>query len=355
MHFHPTAEQVAIQDTLKGALADAFPMERLHALADSDADFDMASWDALMALGLGGLALPDSVGGMGLGLVELALAIEALGMGAAPGPFTEHLIAGLAIAASDDAEARTQLEALASGTIVATTAFGDQWLPDKWTARLLDGRLTGEARFVVGATVADLFVVGTSGGGLALARRGESVSVTPVRSTDRSRRLSTVAFENAPAIELLPAGDPAALRIFDAALVLSAADALGGAQRVLDMSVAYAKDREQFGQPIGRFQALKHQLAQMALEVEPSRALVWYSAYAWDARLADSSRIAALAKAHLSDRFVSVARAGVAAHGGIGYTWDYGLAHWFRRSVFNRAWLGSPTVHRARAATLGGW
>ncbi len=330
-------------------------MERLHALADSDADFDKACWNALMALGLGGLALPDDVGGMGLGLVELALAVEALGMGAAPGPFAEHLIAGLAIAAGDDPEARNHLPALASGDLVATTAFGGQWLPEKWTARLSDGRLAGDVRFVAGAAAADLFVVGTAGGGLALVRKGEGVSVSPVRSTDRSRRLSTVGFEDVPAMVLAPAGDPVVLRIFDAALVLNAADALGGAQRVLDMSVAYAKDREQFGQPIGRFQALKHQLAQMALEVEPSRALVWYAAYAWDARLADASRTAALAKAHLSDRFVSVARAGVAAHGGIGYTWEYGLGHWFRRSVFNRAWLGSPAVHRARAAALGGW
>jgi len=355
MRFHLTTEQAAIQDTLKGALADVFPLDRLHALADSEADFDQPSWDALMALGLGGLALPEADGGMGLGLVELALAAEALGMGAAPGAFADHLAAGLAIAASSDPQARRHLPDLATGAIVATTAFGGQWLPESWTAELGDGRLTGEMRFVAGATAADLFVVGTAGGGLALVGRGEGVTLSAVRSTDRSRRLSTVTFSGAPAIALLAAGDAAVGRIFDAALVLCAADSLGGAQRILDMSVGYAKEREQFGQPIGRFQALKHQLAQMALEVEPSRALVWYAAHAWDARLDDSSRTAALAKAHLSDRFVSVARAGVAAHGGIGYTWEYGLAHWFRRSVFNRAWLGSPAMHRARAALLGGW
>ena len=137
--------------------------------------------------------------------------------------------------------------------------------------------------------------------------------------------------------------------------MLVAADALGGAQKVTDMSVAYAKEREQFGQPIGRFQALKHQLAHMALDAEPARALVWYAAYAWDADLPDAPRAAAIAKAHLCDVFVRVARAAVAAHGGIGYTWEYGLNYWFRRAAFDRAWLGSPSEHRARAADLAGW
>ncbi|MEY2925914.1 MAG: hypothetical protein RL367_391, partial [Pseudomonadota bacterium] len=128
-----------------------------------------------------------------------------------------------------------------------------------------------------------------------------------------------------------------------------------GAQKCTDMAVAYAKDRQQFGQPIGQFQGLKHQLAQMALEVEPARAQVWYAAYAHDANLPDAERAAAMAKAHVCDVTVRTTRAAVAAHGGIGYTWDYGLNHWFRRAAFNRAWLGSPAMHRARAADLAGW
>ncbi|WP_302480123.1 acyl-CoA dehydrogenase family protein, partial [Sphingomonas bacterium] len=122
-----------------------------------------------------------------------------------------------------------------------------------------------------------------------------------------------------------------------------------------DMAVAYAKEREQFGQPIGRFQALKHQLATMALEVEPARALVWYAAYAWDVALPDARRVAAIAKAHLADCFTSVTRAAVVAHGGIGYTWEYDLSIWVRRAFFDRAFLGSPAVHRARAAASANW
>ena len=356
MRFHPSEEQLAIQDVLKGTLADAMPAERLRAICDGDADFDPASWDALMALGLGGLALPEAMGGLGLGLVDLAMAIEVLGQGAAVGPVIEHVLAGLALSRAADAALREKwLPGIASGSTVATIALGGQWLPATWDVAVADGKASGSVRFVAGVRAAGVFVVGTTGGGLALIEAGEGVTGVPVRSSDRTRRLSSVTFDGAPATMLFAAGNPEVGRIFDAGLVLLAADALGGAQYCVDLSVAYSKDRQQFGQPIGRFQALKHQLATMALEVEPSRPLVWYAAYAHDAGLADSPRAAAMAKAHLADRFVSVARGAVAAHGGIGYTWEYALNTWFRRSLFDRAYLGSPSVHRARAADLGDW
>ena len=356
MRFHPTEEQLAIQDALRGTLEDSFSSDRLRRLVDSDEDFDKASWDALMPLGLGGLALPEDKGGAGLGLLDLAMAIEVLGHGAAAGPILQHCLAGVAIAMSANEELKAQwLPKLATGETVATLALGGEWLPESWTIEAGGGVLNGKARFVPGANAAHLFLVGTTGGGLALCELEAGISITAHHSSDHSRKSATVVFENARAVTLFEPGDPAVARLFDAGLVLTAADALGGAQHCVEVSVAYAKEREQFGQPIGRFQALKHQLAQMALEVEPARALMWYAAYAWDAKLPDAPRAAAIAKAHIADRFVSVARAAVAAHGGIGYTWEYGLVIWFRRSMFDRAYLGSPTVHRARAADLAGW
>ncbi|MBS0277505.1 MAG: acyl-CoA dehydrogenase, partial [Proteobacteria bacterium] len=121
------------------------------------------------------------------------------------------------------------------------------------------------------------------------------------------------------------------------ALVLLAADAFGGAQRCLSMTVEYVKTRHQFGTPLAQFQAVKHQLADMAVELEPARALVWFAAYALDESLDDASRRASLAKAHLADRFTAIARASVLAHGGIGYTWEYDLQLWFRRAIFDSA------------------
>lgn len=351
MKFHPSEEQLAIQDAVRGTLEDCWGTERLHAFAEGDADFDRTSWDALMALGLGGLLVPEENDGAGLGLVDAAMVCEMLGEAEAPNPVAAQMLAALLVHKSTNDAVKDHLPALVSGEKVATLAWGGEWLPETWDAT----PESGTVRFVQSAGSADLFVLGTSGGGLALVEAGDGVTIEPFQASDRARPLAKVTFSGAKAQTLFEPGDPFVAKAFDAALVLCAADALGGAQHCLDQSVAYAKEREQFGVAIGRFQALKHQLAQMALNVEPARALVWYAGYAHDADLPDASHAAAMAKAHLADRFVSVARDAVAAHGGIGYTWEYGLNYWFRRSVTDRAWLGSPTVHRARAADLAGW
>jgi alkylation response protein AidB-like acyl-CoA dehydrogenase len=335
MHFHLTSEQVAIQDAVRGTLGECWGMERLHAFADGDEDFDLASWDALMALGIGGLALSESDGGAGLSLLDAALVCEVAGEAAAPGPLIGQIVGAIAVANSTNQEARELLGGIARGETVATLA--------------LDSELMQSARS------AQLFIADDGEGGLGLVVAGDGVSIEPVSSTDRSRPVSRVSFGAVKSHQLFAAGDPMVQRIRDAALVLIAADALGGAQHCTDLSVDYAKTREQFGQPIGRFQGLKHQLAHMALDVEPARAQVWYAAYAWDAELPDASRAAAMAKAHLCEVYTRTTRAAIAAHGGIGYTWEYGLNYWFRRSIANRAWLGSPASHRARAAVLAGW
>jgi len=213
----------------------------------------------------------------------------------------------------------------------------------------------GGSTYVPCARAADVFLIVDRDAGIRLVPAGDGVAIETVKAADRTRPVSKVAIAEDAGERLFGPDDAMTARLADAALVLVAADALGGARKVTDMSVAYAREREQFGQPIGRFQGLKHQLAHMALDVEPARALVWYAAYAWDAGLPDAPRAAALAKAHLCDVYVRATRAAVAAHGGIGYTWEYGLHYWFRRAMFDRAWLGSPAEHRARAADLAGW
>ena len=144
-------------------------------------------------------------------------------------------------------------------------------------------------------------------------------------------------------------------RTLDAGCVLLAADAYGGARRCLDMAAQYALQREQFGQVIGAFQAVKHQLANMAAELEPSLALYWYAAHAFDRIRDQSERHAALAKAHLTDVFDRLVRDSTELHGGIGFTWEFDLHLWFRRAVFDRSFLGDAAFHRARAADLAGW
>ncbi|MEY4502149.1 MAG: hypothetical protein RIS52_2039 [Pseudomonadota bacterium] len=332
MRFHLSSEQVAIQDAIRGTLASVWPLERLHKFADSNDDFDQLSWDALMSLGLGSILLPES----GMGLLDAALVCEGAGEAAAAGPLIGQLLSVAAVARSSNEAAKAHLENLCLGKAVATLALG-------------------EGPYVQCARAASFFLAGTRDGALHLVEGGEGVRIEAVKSTDRTRPISQVSFTGATTHILFPAGDPMVEKIHDAALVLIAADALGGAQHCVDQAVAYAKEREQFGQPIGQFQGLKHQLAQMALDVEPARALVWYAAYTHDTNLPDAPRAAAMAKAHLCEVYTRTTRAAIAAHGGIGYTWEYGLNYWFRRSVFNRAWLGSPRSHRARAADMAGW
>ncbi|MCK9541257.1 MAG: acyl-CoA/acyl-ACP dehydrogenase [Novosphingobium sp.] len=332
MRFHLSEEQVAIQDAIRGTLADNWPMERLHKFADSGEDFDPQTWQALAQLGLFGILAPDS----GMGLLDAALVSEMAGEAAAPGPLIGQMIAVAAIAASSSESAKAFLDGLVSGENVATLAI--------------------ESDLVQSARAAGLFLADDGAGGLRLIEAGEGVSIEEQTATDRSRPVSRVTFgAGVKSHALFAPGDPMVARLRDAALVLIAADALGGAQHCTDVSVAYAKERTQFGQPIGRFQGLKHQLAHMALDVEPARALAWYAAYAWDAELPDAPRAAAMAKAHLCEVYTRSTRAAIAAHGGIGYTWEYGLNYWFRRSVYDRAWLGSPAVQRAKAAELAGW
>jgi alkylation response protein AidB-like acyl-CoA dehydrogenase len=344
--FHLSEQQEQIQDSVRRTLESVCGPKRRREILDSNSDFDSATWKGLMEVGLGGLVLPEEFGGSGLDLVDAALAMERLGAHAAPGPFMGHILSGIAIAQSGDEELKKKwLPKLASGELVGAVAFGEGWRPELW-----DGKLAP----ATGVEKADIIVAGVGGPSLVLVERSAAgVTINPIVSSDLTRRVASIGIDNASAPKI--GGSKQAQRLFDAALVLLAADALGGAQTMLDMSVDYAKTREQFGVVIGQFQALKHQLANMALEVEPSRALVWYAAYAWDRELDDASRSAALSKAHLTDRFVSVARAAVQAHGGIGYTWEYDLQLWFKRSLFDRAYLGAPSLHRERAAELAGW
>ena len=335
MQFHLSPEQVAIQDAVRGTMSECWGMDRLHAFADGELDFDSHSWNALMQLGVGGLALPEEDGGAGLGLLEAALVCEVAGEVAAPGPLIGQIVAAIAVAECPEPATRELLEGISNGSRVVTLA--------------LDGELAQCARS------AHLLLADDGSGGLQLIEAGDGVIIEAMPATDRSRPVSKVSFEGGRKYPLFGASDPMARRIRDAALVLIAADSLGGAQHCVDLSVEYAKTREQFGQPIGRFQGLKHQLAEMALDVEPSRAQMWYAAYAWDARLPDATRAAAMAKAHICEVYTRTSRAAIAAHGGIGYTWEYGLNYWFRRSIHNRAWLGSPGQHRARAAELADW
>ncbi len=359
MEFGLTEEHKLLQETVRGFAAKECPAARLRELFESGVGHDGALWRGLAEMGVTGLAIPEQYGGAGLEILDLALVAEILGAAALPGPFLGHALAGLALRLGASPEQRERwLPRLASGEAVGTVAFGEadgSFEPDAWAARVDGARLSGAKAWVPFGAVSDLVVVGTAGGGLALVERGAGgIDVAPVDGLDRTRPLAALRFSQAPC-EVLPDGVAAAGRVRDTGLVLLAADAFGAAEKLLEMTVAYARAREQFGQPIAQFQAVKHQLADLATEVEPMRSLVWYAAHAQDHVPDDAERSAAIAKAHITDRAVEVARAAVQLHGGIGFTWECDVQIWFKRALFDRALLGSPETHRERQAALGGW
>jgi len=357
MDFDLSEEQELLQQTIRQFVENECPPTRVRERFDADDELDHDLWNGLVELGVGGLHLPEEYGGAGLERLDLALVAEVLGWGGVPGPFLGHALAGLAIAlGGSDAQKKAWLPKLATGDALGSVAFRDAdggWMPRDWTTKAGE-RLDGAKTAVPYGAQADLIVVGTAGGGLALVEAGRGVEAKALDGADRSRRLHDVTFSGAIA-EALPEGAAAAGPVVDAGLVLLAADAFGGAARLVEMCTEYAKTREQFGVTIGHFQALKHQLANMAIEVEPARGLWWYAAHAADHIVEDRERYAALAKAHLTDLYMQVARDAVEAHGGIGFTWECDVQIWFKRAMFDRAFLGTPTFHRERAAKQAGW
>jgi alkylation response protein AidB-like acyl-CoA dehydrogenase len=354
MDFSLTEEQQLFQNSVRAFVANECPPHTTRAIFDGRRDAGDL-WQQLVALGAAGIIVPEEHGGAGLELLEAALVAEELGRGAVPVPFLGHTLATLAIARGGTAAQRTAwLPRLATGAARATIALGEgdgAWLPEAWRSAHTGGRLSGVKQHVPDAADADLFVVGCEGGTLALVEPGPGVRVSQAASLDRGRPLATLTLEGAVAEGL--DGDPT--QLVDAGCVLLAADAFGAAHQLVRATVEYVKTRQQFGQPIAQFQAVKHQLANMALDVDPARGLWWYAAHAFDHAPADASRAAALAKAHITDRAQDVVRNAVEAHGGIGFTWECDVQIWFKRVMFDRLWLGAPELHRERYAQLEGW
>ena len=362
MNFGLSEEQLLFKDTLHRFLEEQCPSTRVRSVMEESKGHDPNLWTDLCELGVSGLTIPEKHGGAAMELLDAALAIEEIGYAATPGPMLSHMMAAVAISEGGNDEQRdTLLPGLASGETIVTVALGEEeseWDPEKFKSEVKDGRLSGCKPLVPFAETSDLIVVAAKdGGGPALwicDAEADGVEISPLKVVDLTRPVDRVTFSNTPVQKL--EGNPAALRrTLDAGCILVAADAYGGAKRCLDMALEYTKQREQFGQVIGAFQAVKHQLADMATSLEPSMALYWYAAHTFDQIENESERHAALAKAHLCDVFDKIARDATELHGGIGFTWEFDLHLWFRRSIFNRSFLGESVIHRARAAKLAGW
>jgi len=356
MDFDLSSEQKMLQHGLSEFLAATVDATRLVQMDVAEVEGLRATVDAaLFEMGLAGILVDEPQGGLDLGLLTLAVVAEELGRHAAPSSIVRNALAAWIIAASgDEAQKARWLGGLLSGAVRAAFAVqqGDSWSPDAWAAASDGARL--EKRNVEGGADADLLIVALAGSKLGIAH-GPGITRQECRpALDTTRPVVDLAIAR-EAIEELPGSEGLAARLRDAHLALLAADAYGAGQRAFDMGVEYAKTRSQFDRLIGSFQAVKHQLANMALEIHPTRYLAWYAAHAWDAIPADVEHSAALAKAHVTEVAVRTARASVEAHGGIGYTWEYPLHLFLKRAMFDRVAWGGVEEHRARVAALSAW
>ncbi|HEX2706397.1 MAG TPA: acyl-CoA dehydrogenase family protein [Solirubrobacterales bacterium] len=361
MYFDLTDEQQAIKATAHDFLSSRFKSERIRELAASEDGFDAAGWAEMAELGWTGLALPEEWGGQGLGIVELAVLFEEMGYALAPSPLFSSTIVGLALThcGSDDQRDR-YLRPLAAGERRGTPALWDVGSPASPGGFTMEARADGEGivldgvkALVLDAASADFFVVSTSDGRRHLVERdAEGVSVTSEPSIDLTRHFSSVAFNGVrvAAADSLPGEAADYFPVFFRLCVALAAESTGIAQRTMEMAVAYAKDRQQFGRPIGAYQAVSHRCAQMLLETENARSTVYGAAWAADAEPESLPLAASMAKAYASDVGWRVPNASIQVHGGIGFTWEHDLHFFLKRGRANAAIFGDAKWHRERVA-----
>ena len=319
------ADRAALVESVRRLLADRCTEADVRRIMDSETGHDPALWQALAALGVIGLTAPEAVGGAGLSAVELGLVMEEVGAALLPAPL---ISAAVATALAPD------LEGLADGSRIAAVAFvGDVDWTGRSDVRVEGERLSGTARFVPDAAIADVVLV-AGDDGVFVVERGDC-DVAPLPVFDRTRRMADVAFHG-PARRIGDGSRVKAAR--DIGLVALAGEQAGAARRMLELTVAYASERHQFGRAIGSFQAIKHMAADLLLESESATSAARDAARQVAAGAAGADAAVALAAFACGDAFVRVAKDGVQMHGGIAFTWTH-PAHLFLRRARSGAQL----------------
>jgi alkylation response protein AidB-like acyl-CoA dehydrogenase len=364
MDFDLSDEQKLLEQTLRRYLDEELPVTRVRDLVAEEPGRDGGTWKDLAELGVAGILVPEEHGGSELSMLDAAVAAESLGWGVAPSPFlASAVMAPLALngAGSREQQARF-LPRIATGECrigVAAAELTSRREGAGVSERA--GRLHGKALMVLDAVGADHFLVpvGQEGESLALVEAGAAgLSREILRTIDRTRGFAELVFEGAEVTEWIGERGRATettRRMLDAGRVVLAADILGASERAIEMSVAYAGQREQFGRVIGSFQAVKHMCAEMVAELEPARSLVWYAAHAFDEVPDDAPLTACQAKAHLAEIGTVIVRTATEVHGGIGFTDEQNLHYWFKRVGVDRQLLGGPDQLREHAARFQGW
>jgi alkylation response protein AidB-like acyl-CoA dehydrogenase len=355
MQFGLSESQIILRDSAREFFANECQMARVRRLMETDTADDPALWSKLAEQGYTAITFAEEYGGVGLGVVELVLLMEEAGRALLPGPlFSTVALAGAVIdACASPAQKKTYLAPICRGDARATLAMLESsasWDPADVEIAAVGGRLTGEKLFVPDAAVADSIVVVARDGVHVVDAKAPGVAIAPMAGMDLTRKLYAVTFADVP-VETLDqgAGLSRGLQVATAALV---AETVGGMQRTLDMTVDYAKTRKQFGKPIGMFQAVQHQCADMYLETESARSAAYYAAWALQERAPDAAVAVSIAKMYASDACRAVGNRGIQIHGGMGFTWEHDLHLYYRRAKSSETALGDATFHRERIARL---
>ena len=331
MNFDFTDDQQAIKRTARELLAERFKAEKVRELAESGT-YEDGAWREVCELGWAGIFIGEEHGGQGLGSVELAILMEELGYALAPLPFLSNAAAGLMLQqAGTDEQKERWLPGIASGEARGTVGLV---------------RAGGEAQLVPDADGAELIVLLDTDG--ARVVEASAADVEPADAIDATRRFATVRADGGDSLR--GDGGDGPHRI--AAAI--AAELTGVAQRAMEMAVEYARDRKQFGRPIGAYQAVSHRCAQMLLEVEGSRSGSLYAAWCADAEPETLPFAASLAKAYASDAGWRVTASALQVLGGIGFTWEHDLHFFLKRAKVDGVLFGTAREHRDAVAELAG-
>jgi alkylation response protein AidB-like acyl-CoA dehydrogenase len=368
--FGFSPEQEMLRASARKLLDAECPSSLVRAMTTDTTAHDPALWHHLAELGLLGILVPVEYGGQGGSFLDLVVVIEEMGKSLVPGPFfASTLLGGLAIAlGGPTAQRQAHLPGLAAGERRLTLALGEEHGDGADGVNLPavpsgDGyHLQGTKTFVMDAHVADTVVVAARTGAagddgitlFAIDAHASGVEITPLRTVDMTRRLCHVGLDlTVPRSALVGdvgAGWPIVRRVLQHAETGIAVEAIGTAQRALDLAVAYANERKQFGRPIGSFQAVKHKCVDMMVAVETARSLAYYAAWAVSEEAPDVAQAVAMAKAYAGDVAKSVTSEAIQVHGGIGFTWEHDAHLYHRRALASAAAFGGAVAHRETVA-----
>ena len=355
MQFGLTESQEFLKNSARKFFAGECPSTEMRRLMETDSAYDAALWSKLADQGYTGIIFPEEYAGVGLGKVELMLLMEEAGRTLLPGPFfsTVVLAGSVLDAVGTPGHKEKYLAPICQGEVRSTVAILEasaSWNPRDVQLSAVNGKLTGEKFFVSDAAVADFLIVIARNGVFVVDSKARGLKISSMAGMDLTRKLYVVEFSNTPAEELGPNLNlPRALDITTAAL---AAELVGGMQRTLDVTIEYAKTRKQFGKPIGMFQAVQHQCADMYLETESSRSAVYYAGWALEENSSDAATAVSIAKMYCSDAARAVGNRGIQIHGGMGFTWENDLHLYYRRAKASETAFGDATFHRERVASL---